>query len=896
MKWLDIARTRLRLLFARRAAESRMHTEIGFHIAMEAEQLVRTKGLSPDEARRQALLAFGGVETHKDALRHGRGLAWLGGMALDVKLGGRMLLKYPGLTFVGGLALAIAIGIGAGWYDLTGKISAPAIPLPEGDRLVVIETQNVQTNAPEPRVLSDFLEWRRELRAIEDLGAYRSATRNLIVGNEAPEAIWMAEITAGAFGAARVPPLLGRALLDSDEMPGAPRVVVLGHDVWQRSLEGRHDVIGLVVNLGDTTATVIGVMPKNFAYPINYAAWTPLSLHPSYGALEGGPIGVIGRLAPGVTRAQAAAELRVLGERAAAALPATHQHLEPRVLRLGESPDTADLGVAVFAIRNLPALLVLAIACLSVGTLVYARTAIREGEIVVRSALGASRARILGQIFVETLVLTAPAAAAGLLAADRVLRWALEQFTDAPFWMTPGLKPSTMVYAGGLAVVSAAILSLLPALKVTRPRLQPHLASRGATLRFGRVWTGAMIVQVALTAMGMPAAMETASEARRTLDMRTAFPNRAHVAAAQVDLDRPLGEESATAFEEQRARVVTALLERLAQEPGVAAVTFADHVPGVGAGRRFGQVERSPGAGSVYEGDFSLLAVGPGFFDTFERAMVAGRSFHTGDWHPAARTAIVNEAFARAFMHEAGSLPIGARLRYRGPYRGTRDVLDAAPGSMAIDTEFEIVGVARDFGLNPNDYGDEPPYVFHAASAATVSPLVVSMRVHDDADALAARLPALAASVDQRLLVRQAQSLDAWLRSRENHLAFAAGAWAAVIALILFLSALSLFSLVSVTVSRQTREIGLRAALGAQPRHVLGGVLSRAAMLMGSGIIAGGALLLLIVAIRDSRDVALYAWFLAATAAVMLTACLLACLVPAQRALRINPSDALRET
>ena len=161
------------------------------------------------------------------------------GVLQDYKLGLRMLLKYPGLTLAGGLALAIAIGVGAGWYDLSGKILAPAIPLPEGDRLVLIETQNTLTNAPEPRVVRDFLEWRRELRTIEDLGAYRTDTRNLVVGNAAPEPIQMAELTAAAFRTARVPPLLGRALLDSDEVPGAPSVVVLGYDVWQRSLGGR---------------------------------------------------------------------------------------------------------------------------------------------------------------------------------------------------------------------------------------------------------------------------------------------------------------------------------------------------------------------------------------------------------------------------------------------------------------------------------------------------------------------------------------------------------------------------------------------------------------------------------------------------------------------------------
>ena len=818
-------------------------------------------------------------------------------MLQDYKLGLRMLLKYPGLTIAGGLALAVAIGIGAGWYDLWGKLLAPTIPLPEGDRVVLIETQNTVTNAPEPRVVRDFLEWRRELRTIEGLGAYGTATRNLIVGNAAPEPIRLAELTAAAFGTARVPPVLGRALLDSDERPGAPSVVVLGYDVWQRSLGGRRDVVGSVVRLGNTPATVIGVMPEGFRYPVNHAAWTPLSLRASYDALEGGAVSVIGRLAPGVTREQADAEVRVLGERSAAALPATHAHLRSRVMRPGEASDVTDL--AQFAITNLPALLVLMIACLTVGTLVYARTATREGEIAVRSALGASRSRIIGQLFVEAFVLASVAAAVGLVAADQAITWGIatvgRSTGGAPFWITPGLKLSTIVYAGGLAVVSAVMLSLLPALKATRARVQSQLANRGtggATLRFGRVWTGAMIVQVALTAIGIPPALETASEAVRNLNIRAQFPSREYL-AARIDVDRPFDEETTPAFEERRAQTFAALERRIAQEPGVIAVTFGDGAPGSGPRTRFGEVESSPGAEPAYEDLLWTLAVGPGFFEAFDRPIVAGRAFHGGDRSPTALTVIVNEAFARQFSEDAGSgSPIGARLRY--PTSSGR------PETSAAEEWFEIVGVVRDVGLDPDDLGDERPFVFHAASAGTVSPLVMSVHLSGNPASLAARLPVIAADVDARVYVRDALPLSEWVRQRDISLAMTAGVQAGVTLLVLFLSALGIFSLMSVSVSRRTREIGLRSALGASPRQVLAGILSRGIVLMGSGTTAGGALLLLAVTAaappdRRADDVALYAGYVGVTAAVMLAASLLACIGPARRALRINPTDALRE-
>jgi predicted permease len=825
-------------------------------------------------------------------------------MLQDYKLGIRMLLKYPGLTLAGGLALAITIAIGAGWYDLAGKILWPEIPLPEGDRIVAITTRNVQTNWLELRVARDFLEWRRELRTIEDLGAFRVGPptenanrsrfdRNLIVGNGAPERIQMAELTAAAFRAARVSPLLGRGLLPSDEVPGAPAVVVLGYDVWQRAFGARPDVIGSDVQLGGRPATVVGVMPEGFGYPFNYHAWMPLQLRASYGALEGGAISVIGRLAPGVTRAQADEEVRLLGERTAAALPSTHEHLRPRVTRLeepGDPEDPVDLsGLAQLGVAYLPALLVLLISCMSVGTLVYARTATREGEIAVRSALGASRARIVGQLFVEVLILALLASVAGLVLADRALRWGIEgAYADeggVPFWIVPGLAPTTFLYAGGLAIVSAATLSVLPALRATRSRVQSHLAnlgSGGATLRFGRVWTGALIAQVALTAIGIPAALEDASQQARLDRIRAKFPSEEYL-AARIDLDSPFGEEAdAAAVQDRRARTFAEFEQRVAQEPGVVAVTFADRAPGAPQrGYRVADIEPSSGAGPEFDYGFWRSAVGPRFFEGFDRPIVAGRAFHAGDWSPAARTVLVNEAFVRGFQLRGGrGSPVGARLRYSD-----------RSGTASTEPWLEIVGVVRDLGLDLGDEGDQLPYVFHPASAGTVFPLVMSVRMQGNPATLVTRLPVVAADVHPGLSVRDAKPLNEW---RDQQMIVFTSALAAVTLVVLFLSALGIYSLLSVTVSRRTREIGLRAALGANPRHVLAGILSRALLLMGTGVAVGGGMLLLVIAVQE-QDVAKFVGWLVVTAAVMLGTGLLASIEPAKRALRISPIDALRE-
>jgi putative ABC transport system permease protein len=825
-------------------------------------------------------------------------------MLQDYKLAVRMLLKYPGLTIAGGLALAIAIGIGAGWYDLFGKLMWPTIPLPDGDRIVVIETQNALTNRPELRVTRDFLEWRSDVRSIDGLGAFRTELRNLIVGNTPPVLIRTAALTATAFRTARVTPLIGRGLLDADEKPGAAGVVVVGYDVWQRSFEGRNDIVGSTVKLGSTPLTVVGVMPEGFGYPVRYHAWTPLQLRASYGALEGDPIGIIGRLKPGITLEQATAELRVLGERAAAALPATHAHLRPLVGRLGQGTETLP-DIAGLALMYLPSLLVLFLACTTVGTLFYARTAIREGEMAIRSALGASRARIISQLFVEALVLASIAAAAGLIAADRTLRWGIETVGEGkggvPFWMAPGLDITTMLYAGGLAVAGAAMVSLLPALRVTRTRLQSHLMNLGAggsTLRFGRVWTAAMIAQVALTAIAIPSGIEGASQAIRRVRIHAQFPSHEYV-TARLELDRPAGEDMT--FEERRARAYARLEQQIAEQPEVVAVTFADRVPGASFQiGRTASVEIPSGAGPAFQTGFAMSSVGPGFFEAFDRPIVAGRGFHGGDFSPAARTVIVNEAFVRGFAQRGIASPLGARLRYSSESGVPAAELSAAAEASA-DKPFEIVGVVRDLGLDPGEQGDEAAYVFHAASAATVSPLVMSVHLRGNPATLAARLPRMAADVDAGLSVPEARSLGESIWQRDLGMVVPVAAVAGVSALVLFLSAMGLFSLMSVSVSRRTREIGLRMALGADPRHVAARIVGHVIVLMGSGVAAGAGLVLLVVALgggptgRPADDVVSFVAWIAVTSAVMLSAGLLACVEPARRAVRINPIDALRD-
>ena len=795
-------------------------------------------------------------------------------MFQDYKLGLRMLAKHPGLTLAGGIALAIAIGIGTGWYDVMHDFFRPRLPLPDGDRIVEIEMRNPMIEGDERRLAHDFMTWRREVRTVVDLGAYRSIERNLVVGTAPPVSLMVAETTASAFRLARVPPLLGRPLIEADEQPGAPPVAVIGHGVWQQQFGGRTDVVGQTVHVGTLPSTIVGVMPEGFAFPVNHRLWVPLPLRASgYAPLEGPAIRVFGRLAPDASQTQANVELVTVTQRLAADFPQAYEHLSPRVLAYGgESPGDSASWIQL-AVTHLPILLVLIIACTNVGTLIYARTATREAEIATRYALGAGRWRIVSQLFVEALVLAAVAAVVGLAAAHWAVRWGVTAFYSrqvggAPFWVDPGLNATTVLYAATLTIGGAAILGVLPALKVVSPRVHEQLRNTGAggsTLRFGMFWTTAMIVQVALTVICLPPAVGISSEALRDRAIRAQFPTREYL-ALRIELDR-----GSTYGELER---------RLEQEPGVLAVTYADRLPGMGPSVRTAEVEITSAAPPVVIPNLWSASVGAQFFETFGIPLLTGRDFHEGDRTGTARTVLVNEAFARRYLK--GANPVGTRVRY------------ASTDPARPQPWFEIIGMVRDVGMTPTDLG-EAPYIFTPASLAATSPLIVGVRIAGDPTEVASRVRPIVAGLDVGLRLHDVRSLEELAWSVDVPAMVGAGAIGGVIALGLFMSAAGIFSLMAVNVARKTREIGLRTALGAGRGRLLVGVFSRALMLIGSGIAADNLVLLLIVGLSPEVDVLDVYDALLMTSAVMLTVGLLACIEPARRALRIQPIDALKE-
>jgi putative ABC transport system permease protein len=897
---LDGVRARLALLVSRTHSDARFTEEMTFHIEMETTRLEREEGLHPAEARRCALVAFGGVEVHKEALRDGRGLRWLGGITLDGKLAVRMLLKYPGLTLIGGLAFAFAIWVAAGAFEFAGQVLSPRLPLPDANRVVALESWDAAAGRAEPRVLHDFAEWRAGLKSVVDLGAYRLVERNLITTNGESRPAEVAEISASAFRIAPQHPLLGRALEDADERPGAPAVAVIGHDMWHARFGGDPNVVGRVVQLGRTPTTVVGVMPVGFGFPIAQNLWTPLRLSAlDYPRGEGPALHLFGRLTPGVTLAEAQTELTTWGHRAAADFPGTHQHLRPRVMPYAESVALID-GSELFLAKSSYGffIMLVVLVCGNVALLLFARAATRDRELVVRHALGASRGRIITQLFVEALALCGIAAAAGLGVAGLGVRMLVRAFETnsgqrLPFWFHADLSPWTVLYAVGLTVLGAAIAGVLPGLKVTRgmeTRLRQYAAGAGG-LRFGGVWTAVIVVQIAVT-IGFPVvAFAVYGDVRGTRAMTADFPAKEFL-SARITLDRQLLPGADTSFAtlgSRRLATARELERRLLAAPEVVGVTLAERLPRMDhPPRRIevdsgGAAQENPGFPGGYRTSFAQ--VDADYFDVLGAPVRAGRAFNDGDLAPNARVVIVNESFVRLVL--GGRNAIGRHLRDRYGARESRSG-DWTPGPW-----HEIVGVVPDLGMSA---ATDPKVagVYHPLAADGDVPLHLAVHVRGgDAATFAPRLRALAAAVDPTLRVDAVARMDTLSDAGIAFAMFWVRLLAVVSAVAMLLSMAGIYAVMSFTVARRTREIGIRVALGASRRRVVAAVFKRPLAQVGLGGVAGGVIT---VIINDGVEHPSSSVLLGALAysVLMLGVCLIACIVPTRRALQIQPTEALR--
>lgn len=803
-------------------------------------------------------------------------MSWLS----DARLSTRALLKQPGLAVIAVLALTLGIGLTTIMFSIIQGAFWRGLPFAHSDRIVAVaalDTSDANDSGGDVTQF-DYAEWAQAQRSFDLFGAFYQGTINLSDNAGQAERFEGAFLTASTLEIVGVTPFLGRLIQPSDEAAGAPKVVVLGHAMWQRRYLGDAGVIGRTVRMNGQPATVIGVMPEGFKFPSSGELWTALSVDTR---LENRDSAVsvipVGRLAPGVSIDAANAEFVGLAARTAARFPDTSRTLSADVrpyINRFLGPDVLStmltmLG-AVFG--------VLLIACANVANLLIARTAVRTKEIAIRTALGASRARLIRQLLSEAAVLAAVGTVLGLALAQggiSLFNRAIVD-TDPPFWIDIRLDPTVLVFTVGLAVIATLAAGLLPALQASRSDVNDVLKdeTRGSSgLRVGRMSRALVVVEIALSC-GLLVASGLAIKSivkLKTTDFGFATTD---VFTARVGLF-----ESDYPTPESRARFFADLHARLQALPGARAAAIAVNLPATGANRPSIAIDGVKYAGREDHPSTRASAITPGFFETFGRQVTRGRAFRTADDLTAPKVAIVNESFAAKFYGQDD--PIGKRFR----------LSDEAP-----DAWITVVGLAPDLYLdnleNKQPAGfytplaQTPPRFASIAILAAGAPMDMAPAVRREVSALDAGLPIYFVRTMEEFIAQ-----DNWHYQVFGTLFTAFGAAA------LFLATVGLYAVMSFAVSRRTQEIGVRMALGATGAQVMRLVLRQGLWQVAIGLAIGIALaaglsqmLTIIMFGVEPWDTMVFVTVVAS----LFTAALIACLIPARRALRVHPTTALR--
>jgi putative ABC transport system permease protein len=890
-----IRRFVLRLLsfFRSGAAEAELSREIHSHLRLLEDEHV-AKGMSRDDARLAARRAFGGVEQVKEHQRDARGFRWLDNSRLDFKLGARMLVKYPGLSIIGGAGMAVGIAIGAAFFAFLYSFLYATLPVEGGERIVALENWDVDANTEMRRSMHDLVMWQREMKTVGEIGAFRTLARNVTVAGGPVEAVEVAQITADGFNITRVKPVIGRAIVAADESASASPIVVIGYDVWHSRFGGDASVLGRELRLGNVVHTIVGVMPEGYGFPVNHRYWIPLTDAATFGPREGPDIFIFGRLRDGVRMEQAQAELSALGAQAASAFPLTHARLRPRVIPYAHGVvDIHGITTGDFtAMQSMISLLALIVA-VNVGVLVYARTATRQREIAVRTALGATRRRIVGQLFIEALVLSAAASAAGIgLAsfglAQGVAIYAAEGNDAVPYFLNFDMPLAAYLYVAMLTVFAAVVAGVLPALHATGRRTQDTLKQASGTdgLRLGRVWTVMIVAQVAIAMIGLPPTIKISSDGIQRGLTKANYSEESFLAATvSADPDAPAGmpasvyaRESMSRFEKLKTDLVTGL----EAEPAVDDVTVAASIPGAESRARIA----IDGTVNVQSGELDVCynRVATDFFDAFGVRVIAGRGLRNSDSTGSPQAIVVNRAFVNQLL--GGANAVGRRLHYVEP--ASRE-----PAVAGAITQYEIVGVVTDLGTNTIDPDSINPVIYHSLQSSTRATALIRVRGNDPLQ-FSSRLRELTSALDPTLRLRIV-TLSEMKRQGMIGLRLMLLGSSLVVVTVLLLSAAGIYAMMSFTVSQRRKEIGIRAALGADAGQLLRSIFTKAALQLATGVVVGTVLVLLIDRASEGEMLgSLGRPLLPVTAVVMTIVGLFATIGPARRGLRIQPTEALR--
>jgi putative ABC transport system permease protein len=872
--------------FSRKKWEQDMQDELRFHIERQTAANIAA-GLPPEEARRQAVLQLGAIEGVKEDCREQRRGFWLESFYADVRYGLRILRKNPGFTAVAILTLALGIGANTAIFSVVQGVLLAPLPYSEPERLVMVWQYNLTLKHPISVSYPDFLDWQRNARSFQQMAAFDSQERNLTAPGT-PEHLNGEEISSGFLSTLGIKPVLGREFSPREDQQGGAPVVIISSRLWKNRFAGRADALGKSVTLDGVEYTIAGVLPAGFRlFGDDADVYTPVGQGDPliFGDRTIHPILCVARLKPGVTIAQSEAETGAIQEHLDRLYPSADRGLGANVKPL-QHEIVADVSGTLLMLLGAVGI-VLLIACANVANLLLARSAARAREFAIRSALGASGARIVRQLITESVLLSLAGGVLGLALA----KWGVHPVLAALPGSLPrsgniGVNVSVLLFALVVSVAAGILFGLAPALQSSRADLQTSLKAggRGSTSPHHRAQSTLVIVQIALTLVLLVGAGLLFRTIHRLWEVNPGFDAR-HVIAFNVGLS-----PSATKTTSGMRIAYQQLIERIRNIPGVTSAEVTVLSP-LSEHQNIGPfwVGSQEPASSAQAPRALFYWTGPDYLGTMEIPLLQGRYFTADDTASSQPVVLIDSVLARAYFPDRDPIGQAMTIPHWGPVR-----------------IIGVVGHVRHWGLDERDaytrnqiyaslnqlQGDWAPIFYRRLTVVVRTPL----------DAVAV-MPAIKAAVygasDDRT-VYGVQIMQAALSRSLSTQRFSMILLGVFADLALLLASIGIYGVISYSVVRRVHEIGIRMALGAERRDVFRMVIRQGLRLALTGVAIGAAIALILTRLLSSFSHLLYGvgasdpvTFLVVSV-VLTGVAILACYIPARRAMRVDPMIALR--
>jgi predicted permease len=880
---------RLGGLFGKRRRDGELAAELEAHLQMHIEDNARA-GMSAEEARRQALVKLGGMEQTKEACRERCGLPWVESLAQDVRFGLRMLRKNPGFTVVAVLTLALGIGANTAIFSVVDAVLLHPIPYPQPDRLVsMYVTWPWYPHAA--FTYPNFLDMQPETRSLSGVAGWLFDSVTL-TGTGEPEQVRGKMTTANYFSLLGVHPILGRTFRPEDDHLGAAPVVILSEGLWKRRFSSDPAVIGKSIALGGKDYTVIGVIPSDVHFLrfqdsfyddlyVPLGQWDNALLRDRRFSLG---LRAIGRLRDGVSIGQARAEIQQIGKNLVASYPTMNSGMGLGLTSLKDeliSQTRASLLLLWGAVG-----LVLLIACANMANLLLAHSTGRKEEFAIRAALGASPARLMRQLFAEGVVLAAIGGVLGTALASWGASSLLRLFpASLPAIARVQVNSRVLIFAAGLCVLTGVLFSVLPAFKFSKPQLHSEL-KEGRSTRGSHAGTRAAFAatQIGLAVILLAAAGLLMRSLANVWDVNPGF-NANHLLVLGVALS-----PGNLANEQKTHAILRELNDRLSAIPGVQAVGLnLGDLPLEGDAEAPFWPSNKPKPAQLRQWPSALsYTVSPGYFKAMGIPLIRGRVFNDADETANRPVAIIDQDLAKGIF--PGEDPIGKQI-------------DFGIGSQPAEI-IGVVGHVKHWGIDP-DVNFPVQYEVYGPYLKLKGPLLsmvagatwVVIRSHMPPAAIIGILRKQVNALDSGAAIYNVESMDEILAESLAGRTFAMILLSIFAGMALLLAAIGIYGVVSHLVGQRTHEIGIRMALGARPRDILRDVLGEGGKMAVVGVALGLMAAFGLTRLMSSMLFGVSAtdpMTFAAVIAVLLGVALLACWIPARRAMRVDPMVALR--